>query len=41
MMFIMSPFAAGLQVYYIASNLITVAQMQWLNSRNPAPAAAK
>jgi YidC/Oxa1 family membrane protein insertase len=41
MMFIMSPFAAGLQVYYIASNLITVGQMQWLNSRNPAPAGAK
>jgi YidC/Oxa1 family membrane protein insertase len=38
MMFIMSPFAAGLQIYYIASNLITVAQMQWLNSRNRAPA---
>jgi YidC/Oxa1 family membrane protein insertase len=31
MMFIMSPFAAGLQVYYIMSNLITVGQMQWLN----------
>jgi YidC/Oxa1 family membrane protein insertase len=31
MMFIMSPFAAGLQIYYIASNLITVGQMQWLN----------
>lgn len=40
MMFIMSPFAAGLQVYYIASNLITVAQMQWLNRRNAAPATA-
>lgn len=37
MMFIMSPFAAGLQVYYILSNLITVGQMQWLNSRMPAP----
>ena len=41
MMFIMSPFAAGLQIYYIASNLITVAQMQWLNRRNPVPAATK
>ena len=40
MMFIMSPFAAGLQVYYIASNLITVRAEQWLNRRNAAPAAA-
>jgi len=37
MMFIMSPFAAGLQVYYILSNLITVGQMQWLNRSMPAP----
>jgi len=37
MMFIMSPFAAGLQVYYILSNLITVGQMQMLNHRMPAP----
>lgn len=37
MMFIMSPFAAGLQVYYILSNLITVGQMQLLNTRMPAP----
>ena len=36
MMFIMSPFAAGLQVYYILSNLITVGQMQLLNTRMPA-----
>ncbi|WBO23598.1 membrane protein insertase YidC [Sphingomonas abietis] len=35
MMFIMSPFAAGLQIYYIASNLITVGQMQLLNRRSP------
>ncbi len=37
MMFIMSPFAAGLQVYYILSNLITVGQMQMLNRKMPAP----
>ncbi|HEY0316280.1 MAG TPA: membrane protein insertase YidC [Sphingomonas sp.] len=36
MMFIMSPFAAGLQVYYILSNLITVGQMQMLNRSAPA-----
>ncbi|WP_419825957.1 membrane protein insertase YidC [Sphingomonas sp.] len=33
MMFIMSPFAAGLQVYYIMSNSITILQQRWLNSR--------
>ena len=37
MMFIMSPFAAGLQVYYIASNLMTVGQIQLLNRRTPKP----
>lgn len=44
MMFIMSPFAAGLQIYYIMSNLLTVAQMQWLNhsmGRAAPPAPAK
>jgi YidC/Oxa1 family membrane protein insertase len=40
MMFIMSPFAAGLQVYYIMSNSLTILQMQWLNRRNAAKAAA-
>ena len=39
MMFIMSPFAAGLQVYYIMSNLLTVGQMQLLAKRSPKPAA--
>jgi YidC/Oxa1 family membrane protein insertase len=48
MMFIMSPFAAGLQIYYIASNLITVAQQWFFNRSLPkappattAPAKAK
>jgi YidC/Oxa1 family membrane protein insertase len=36
MMFIMSPFAAGLQIYYIASNTITILQQKWLYSRMPA-----
>ena len=40
MMFIMSPFAAGLQVYYIMSNLLTVGQMQLLAKRTPAPSVA-
>ena len=29
-MFVMAPFAAGLQVYWITSNLLTIAQQQWL-----------
>ncbi|USI73947.1 membrane protein insertase YidC [Sphingomonas morindae] len=35
MMFVMSPFAAGLQIYYIASNSITILQQKWLYSRMP------
>ncbi|MFV0622690.1 membrane protein insertase YidC [Sphingomonas sp. ac-8] len=35
MMFIMAPFAVGLQVYWITSNLLTVAQQQLLYSRHP------
>jgi YidC/Oxa1 family membrane protein insertase len=36
MMFVMAPFAAGLLIYWITSNLLTVAQQQWLYSRHPA-----
>ncbi len=36
MMFIMAPFAAGLLIYWITSNILTVAQQQWLYSRHPA-----
>lgn len=36
MMFIMAPFAAGLLVYWITSNLLTIAQQKWLYSRHPA-----
>ncbi|MFZ3483656.1 membrane protein insertase YidC [Sphingomonas sp. 3-13AW] len=35
MMFIMAPFAVGLQVYWITSNLLTIAQQQLLYSRHP------
>jgi len=35
MMFIMAPFAAGLLIYWITSNLLTVAQQKWLYSRHP------
>lgn len=44
MMFVMAPFAAGLLVYWITSNLLTIAQQKWLYSRHPAlqePVAAK
>lgn len=34
-MFIMAPFAAGLQLYWTISNLLTIAQQKWLYSRDP------
>ena len=40
MMFVFAPFAAGLQLYYVASNLITIAQQKWLYSRYPGMKAA-
>jgi YidC/Oxa1 family membrane protein insertase len=42
-MFIMAPFAAGLQLYWVVSNVLTIAQQKWLYSRHPAlqEAAAK
>ncbi|UYY58562.1 membrane protein insertase YidC [Sphingomonas sp. S2-65] len=36
MMFLMAPFAVGLQVYWITSNVLTILQQQWLYSRHPA-----
>jgi YidC/Oxa1 family membrane protein insertase len=47
MMFIMAPFAAGLLVYWITSNFLTIAQQAWLYRQypmdpvTPAPAIAK
>ncbi len=35
MMFVMAPFAAGLLIYWITSNLLTVAQQQFLYSKHP------
>ncbi|MEO0062105.1 MAG: rane protein insertase YidC [Pseudomonadota bacterium] len=35
MMFVMAPFASGLLIYWITSNLLTVAQQQYLYSRHP------
>ena len=36
MMFLMAPFAAGLQLYWTVSNLLTIAQQKWLYSKHPA-----
>ena len=35
MMFIMSPFAAGLLIYWITSNMLTIAQQRYLYSKHP------
>jgi YidC/Oxa1 family membrane protein insertase len=35
-MFLMAPFAAGLQLYWTVSNILTIAQQKWLYSRHPA-----
>ncbi|MBX3593798.1 membrane protein insertase YidC [Sphingomonas sp.] len=35
LMFVMAPFAAGLQLYWITSNLLTIAQQKFLYSRHP------
>ncbi|KRB81327.1 preprotein translocase YidC [Sphingomonas sp. Root710] len=44
MMFIMAPFAAGLLIYWITSNFLTIAQQAWLYRQYPVmdvPASAK
>ncbi len=33
--FIMAPFAAGLQLYWVTNNILTIAQQSWLYSRYP------
>ncbi len=38
MMFIMAPFAAGLLVYWITSNFLTIGQQYWLYRQYPMPA---
>jgi YidC/Oxa1 family membrane protein insertase len=35
MMFIMAPFAAGLLLYWITNNILTIAQQKLLYSRYP------
>ncbi len=40
LMFVMAPFAAGLLIYWVTSNLLTVAQQSYLYSRHPQLKAA-
>jgi YidC/Oxa1 family membrane protein insertase len=40
MMFVMAPFAAGLLIYWVTSNLLTVAQQSYLYSKHPQLKAA-
>ena len=35
MMFIMAPFAAGLLIYWITSNILTIGQQKYLYSKHP------
>jgi YidC/Oxa1 family membrane protein insertase len=36
LMFVMANFAAGLQLYWVTNNCLTILQQRWLYSRNPA-----
>jgi YidC/Oxa1 family membrane protein insertase len=40
LMVVMAPFAAGLQLYWATSNLLTILQQKWLYSRYPGMKAA-
>jgi YidC/Oxa1 family membrane protein insertase len=40
LMFVMAPFAAGLQLYWATSNILTILQQKWLYSRYPGMKAA-
>jgi YidC/Oxa1 family membrane protein insertase len=40
LMFAMAPFAAGLVIYWITNNFLTIAQQKWLYMRYPGMAAA-
>ena len=35
LMFVMAPFAAGLQLYWVVNNILTILQQKWLYSRHP------
>ena len=36
LMFVMAPFAAGLLLYWVTSNILTLAQQSYLYSKHPA-----
>ena len=40
LMFVMAPFAAGLLLYWISNNVLTLAQQKYLYARNPQLKAA-
>jgi YidC/Oxa1 family membrane protein insertase len=40
LMFVMAPFAAGLQLYWVVNNTLTILQQKWLYSRHPGMKAA-
>ncbi|MCJ8157466.1 membrane protein insertase YidC [Sphingomonas sp. LaA6.9] len=40
-MFIMAPFAAGLQLYWLTNNILSIGQQKWLYSRHPALSQAE
>jgi len=40
LMFVMAPFAAGLQLYWTVNNVLTILQQKWLYSRHPGMKAA-
>jgi YidC/Oxa1 family membrane protein insertase len=40
LMFVMAPFAAGLQLYWTVNNILTILQQKWLYSRHPGMKAA-
>jgi YidC/Oxa1 family membrane protein insertase len=40
LMFVMAPFAAGLQLYWTVNNILTIAQQKWLYTRYPGMKAA-
>jgi YidC/Oxa1 family membrane protein insertase len=40
LMFVMAPFAAGLQLYWTINNILTILQQKWLYSRHPGMRAA-
>ena len=39
LVFVMAPFAAGLQLYWVTNNLLTLAQQSWFNHKHPVDAA--